>query len=129
MSEEKIYLLKCIECGADFFTEGEREFYNSKGLNMPKRCKACRDKRKAQYEQEQQERERIERQKELEEFLPTLPFKQIDKTEITLTDPNTTLFVIGNGFDIMHGIPSSYYNFRDTLGKNDILRFTLEAYM
>jgi hypothetical protein len=127
MSEENIYLLKCIECGTDFFTEGERDFYNSRGLNMPKRCKPCRAKKKIRYEQERKERERVERQKELEEFLPTLPFKQIDKVEIT--DPNTTLFIIGNGFDIMHGVPSSYYNFRDTIGKNNILRFTLETYI
>ncbi|HHV19544.1 MAG TPA: hypothetical protein GXZ27_12010 [Thermoanaerobacterales bacterium] len=50
-------------------------------------------------------------------------------TEIPLADPDTTLFVIGNGFDIMHGVPSSYYNFRDTIGKNNILRFTLETYI
>jgi hypothetical protein len=84
---------------------------------MPKRCKACRDKKRIRYEQEQKERERIERQKELEEFLPTLPFKQIEKVEIT--DPNTALFIIGNGFDIMHGVPSSYYCFRSHTGAVD----------
>lgn len=129
MSEEKIYLLKCIECGAEFFTEGEKNFYNSKGLNMPKRCKACNDKKKILYVQEQKEREGLERQKELEEILSTFPFKQIAKTEIALTDSNTILFIIGNGFDIIHGVPSSYYNFRDTIGKNNILRFTLETYV
>ena len=108
MSEEKIYLLKCIECSAEFFTEGEKNFYNSKGLNTPKRCKACSDKKK---------------------ILSTLPFKQIAKTEIALTDSNTILFIIGNGFDIIHGVPSSYYNFRDTIGKNNILRSTLEDYI
>ncbi|PHS32574.1 MAG: hypothetical protein COA82_09100 [Alkaliphilus sp.] len=39
MAENTSYLLKCIECGADFFTEEERDFYNSKGLHMPKRCR------------------------------------------------------------------------------------------
>ena len=34
-----------------------------------------------------------------------------------MIDPNTIIFIIGNRFDIMHGVPSSYYNFRDTLGK------------
>jgi len=125
MSDEKIYLLKCIECGAEFFTERERVFYNSKSLNMPKRCKACRAKKKIRYEKEQKERERIE----LEGFLSTLPFKQIEKTEIALTDPSTILFIIGNGFDIMHDVPARYYNFRDTIEKNNILRFTLETYI
>ena len=41
--------LTCQDCGAEFiFTEGEQAFYKEKGLdNEPKRCKECRDKRKA----------------------------------------------------------------------------------
>jgi hypothetical protein len=58
-----------------------------------------------------------------------LPFKQIGKAEIPLVDSNTTLYIIGNGFDMMHGVPSSYYNFRDTIGKNNMLRITLESYI
>ncbi len=41
--------------------------------------------------------------------------------------PHTnTLYIIGNGFDLMHRVPSSYYNFRDSLGKRSSLRDTLE---
>ena len=29
----------------------------------------------------------------------------------------------------MHGVPSSYYSFRDSIGRNNILRFTLETYI
>ncbi len=58
-----------------------------------------------------------------------MPFKQIGKAEIPLVDSNTTLYIIGNGFDMMHGVPSSYYNFRDTIGKNNMLRITLESYI
>lgn len=122
MAEENIYLLKCIECGEGFFTEGERDFYNSKGLKMPKRCKACRDRKKKRYEQEQKE-------KELEEILLTLPFKQIEKTDIAFIDPNKVLFIIGNGFDLMQGVPSSYYNFRDSMGRHNELRNALEIYI
>lgn len=122
MSNRNAYLFKCIECGTEFFTERERDFYISKGLNMPKRCKACRDKKKMRYEQHRKE-------KELEDILPTLPFKQIGKNEINLADPDTTLFIIGNGFDLMHDVPSSYYNFRDTIGKSNMLRFTLETFI
>ncbi len=57
------YLKKCIECGAAYFTEGERDFYNRKGLDMPKRCKLCRDKKKARFKQIQQEKERVELKK------------------------------------------------------------------
>jgi hypothetical protein len=42
--------LVCQDCGQEFtFTAGEQAFYKEKGLeNEPKRCKACRDKKKAQ---------------------------------------------------------------------------------
>lgn len=41
--------LVCKDCGQEFvFTTGEQAFYKEKGLeNEPKRCKECRDKRKA----------------------------------------------------------------------------------
>lgn len=40
----------CNECGQEFiFTAGEQEFYAERGFeNEPKKCKDCRDKRKAQ---------------------------------------------------------------------------------
>lgn len=35
--------LICDSCGAPFvFTAGEQEFYTSKNLTAPRRCKACR---------------------------------------------------------------------------------------
>ena len=41
--------ITCRDCGATFtFTEGEQEFYTSRDLNPPQRCKACRDARKAE---------------------------------------------------------------------------------
>ncbi len=43
---QEIYLLNCVDCGTGFFTEGEKEFYESKGLSVPRRCKACRERRK-----------------------------------------------------------------------------------
>jgi len=41
--------LTCIDCGADFvFTVDEQEFYaNHQLTNEPRRCKPCREKRKA----------------------------------------------------------------------------------
>ena len=39
--------LTCDDCSATFtFTEGEQEFYASKNLSAPKRCKNCRQSRK-----------------------------------------------------------------------------------
>ena len=40
--------LECLDCKRTFFfTEGERAYFNSKGLSQPKRCRECRERRKA----------------------------------------------------------------------------------
>lgn len=48
ISKLKDRKLKCCDCG-DAFTwmAGEQAFYLSKGLAEPKRCKPCREKRRA----------------------------------------------------------------------------------
>lgn len=50
MAEYKDKTIKCIDCGTEFtFTARDQEFYAEKGFtNEPKRCKACRDKKKAE---------------------------------------------------------------------------------
>ena len=43
--------LTCVECKQQFpFTEGEQQFYAERQYTEPKRCKPCRDARKAQKE-------------------------------------------------------------------------------
>lgn len=38
---------KCKDCGKEFYMQhNEVVFYQEKGLNLPKRCKECREKRK-----------------------------------------------------------------------------------
>lgn len=42
--------VNCVEqgCGIEFeITDGEKEFYEIKGMKLPKRCQKCRLKRKA----------------------------------------------------------------------------------
>lgn len=52
MEEQKMEekTLICEDCGQEFvFTVGEQEFYKEKGFeNEPKRCKECRNKKKAE---------------------------------------------------------------------------------
>lgn len=45
------------------------------------------------------------------------------------SENNHVLYIIGNGFDLMYGVRSSYYAFRDSLGKQSHLRTTLEYYL
>jgi hypothetical protein len=40
--------ITCSDCRTDFlFSEREQEFYEKQGFTDPKRCKACRDAKKA----------------------------------------------------------------------------------
>jgi len=44
---------QCKECNEEFtLADGDIEFFKSKGLELPKRCKKCRDKRRRDREQE-----------------------------------------------------------------------------
>ncbi len=42
--------ITCTECGNPFpFTEREQEYYKERNLTHPKRCKPCRDSRRANF--------------------------------------------------------------------------------
>lgn len=49
-------------------------------------------------------------------------------SELSIDRPAHTLYVIGNGFDLMHDIPSRYDQFRDFLGRHSELRTQLEMW-
>lgn len=129
MSKKEKFLLKCADCGADFFTKGEKRFYQTRGLTLSKRCKNCRTIRKKEYADNQNRILQEKEQRELAAFLPTFPVEQVEIIALEHLLPESTLFIIGNGFDLMHGVPSSYYHFRDTLGRNNEIRETLEFYI
>ncbi len=39
--------IRCVDCGKSFvFSKREAQFFNKKGFTIPKRCKACREKKK-----------------------------------------------------------------------------------
>ena len=137
MMKHEDLTVQCADCGRDFvITSNEQLFYGSKGFALPKRCKDCRKKRKevrqAQEKvlQDKARREKNEEEeKELRSLLQENPIQQVEFKYLENQKPETTLFVIGNGFDIMHGVPSSYWDFQKTLGRNSELRFHLENYL
>ncbi len=46
-------IVKCADCKSNFdLSAGEQAFFAKKGLSEPKRCKACRKKRKEEREKE-----------------------------------------------------------------------------
>lgn len=134
----------CKECGKEFqLSPEEQRYFDSKGFVLPKRCKECREVRKtARKVLESEEKAMLEEknkdiqqkqaevdEKELEKILESIPFLQIQFNSLTIDNPSHTLVVLGNGFDIMHGVKSSYWDFQKTLGKNNSLRFNLETYL
>lgn len=50
MTEYTDKTIKCVDCGSEFiFSARDQAFYAEKGfVNEPKRCKECRDKKKAE---------------------------------------------------------------------------------
>lgn len=113
----------CIDCGRRFLIHpSAQEFFESRGLELPKRCQACREKKK-------QERKAEEAERQFEKELSDSTYAIKEVSDIDVISPATTLYVIGNGFDLAHGVPSSYSKFRDWLGRRSDLRETLETYI
>lgn len=113
----------CADCGQKFnFTPGEQRFYISKNLTAPRRCRTCRDKRKQAAKLKQQAIDT----RDLDTFRKK--FREIELHDISC-DAASTLLIIGNGFDLMHSVPSSYWHFRNSIGKKNSLRYALDNYL
>ena len=123
----------CVDCGSEFcITIKEQFFFVYNNLSLPKRCKACRKSRKAiKNEQDRIEQAELKKQEELElqSILQNVGVENVEFQRLVNETPESALFVIGNGFDIMHGVPSSYWNFQKTLGKRSEIRYHLENYL
>ena len=115
----------CKDCGKSFsISPDEEKFYTSKGLQIPKRCKECRKIRKEQKTQEKNRIKAEQDEKELQGLAALFEQKSIE-----FANPDKSLVIIGNGFDIMHGVKSSYWEFQKTIGKNNSLRREMELYL
>ena len=124
----------CADCGGQFlFRRCEQERYRAMGWADPKRCPDCRAAVKARRRRAAEEREnaawqkkKAEEQARFEEKLTawrTVPVEEVRPKR------DRTLYVLGNGFDLMHGVRSSYYAFRDSMGKRNPLRWDLETFL
>ena len=123
----------CSHCGKTFlyrkFLEaGEKEKCCSQIL-----CPPCLNSKRKKAEEEKERKEREANYKksreEHKEFLEMLKRLHVLPFEEICPDNDSVLYILGNGFDLMHRVPSSYYNFRDTLGKNNSLRYMLENFL
>jgi len=121
--------VRCHQCGNRFILRWDGAGWKKGKTAICQDCRReqARLKQKAREEQEWQCRqkekalEKIEYEKQLEGW------HEVSLEEIQPC-AEQVLYILGNGFDLMHNVPSSYYSFRDTLGKNNPLRRALETY-
>ncbi len=132
MSEQQYSLPKstatsqnCRICGGEFITAS----FDKPNQNL---CPICRKRIRDQkrLEREAIENEKWQRKKEREHEIFLKRLKDYKVIPLEAVKPSSdTLYILGNGFDIMHRVRSSYYSFRDSMGKNNKLRQTLEAFL
>lgn len=129
INNKNIRIVKCRDC-KEIYIFSKQDVYRD---FVPYFCPFCWRKRKHKEELKEQKRQEVLRIKEAEKEKTLYERKIKNYTVIDIDDiridDDSTLLVIGNGFDIMHGVKSSYYNFRDSMGKHNRLRTTLEEYI
>lgn len=113
----------CKDCGKPFLV------LSYKRQRKYEHCLICHKKRRSDREKREREEEALkwQAQKKREQIIfdgaigshHPIPMEHIPASD-------KTLYVIGNGFDLMHRVPSSYYSFRDSLGRHSMLREMLE---
>ena len=113
--------LICSECGERFLSR-----HSISGAAL---CPYCRREVQHWREAEQGRREAERRRTEKAQFLECLKQWNTVRREDVVPEDERVLYIIGNGFDLMHGVRSSYYSFRDSLGRNNQLRRDLEFYL
>lgn len=124
-------VVECKECGMPFLLrKDDIKFYLNRGWNHPEICADCRSAKKKSRDLEESCRQNakweVQKKDELNKFESMLDsWNVISLQDIRLK--KKALYVIGNGFDLMHGVQSSYYRFRDFLGKNGSLRSALDT--
>lgn len=115
-------LKECPSCHSKFITSANHKY-----------CKFCF---REHEEQKANERQKIEnarwleqKEKEKAQFEKDLQLWDVVDLGSILSAVEKPVYIIGNGFDLLHGAKSSYYDFRDSLGKSNRLRWCLETYL
>ena len=126
--------LCCRQCGERFLVRHPpSDFDAGQSWTPPEFCSQCHKNRQMLREAAKEQQEAAKWQeaaaKEKSEFHNRLKdWKTVETSGIRLADDNA-LCILGNGFDLMHNVRSSYYAFRDSIGKNSELRTALELYL
>lgn len=130
-------LITCSRCGMQFvYGVKWQEQNESHHMEPPSLCHQCWkdriEERQALLEKEEklknQQIKEAEWRENQHKFLDKLKLWNVVPMESIHPDESKTLFILGNGFDMMHGVRSSYYSFRDSMKKEDPVRKALEEY-
>lgn len=113
---------ECPSCHNKFVASANQQY-----------CKFCL---KEYVKQKEIKRQKIEDAKWLEQkkrdkvlFENAIKYWDVVDLDKVLSAVDNPLYIIGNGFDLLHGAKTSYYDFRDTLGEKNNLRWYLETYL
>lgn len=126
--------LQCRTCGGRFlFRREEQIAYERRQWALPQNCPLCRKAARDAKQKKQMQIESLQwqQQKKAASIAFRERLKDWKTVELDQVHPTgaQTLYILGNGFDLMHRVPSSYYSFRDALGKHNVLRTFLEDYL
>ncbi len=120
----------CILCGEQVVFASYDLYKNKKYWGM---CPDCIHKAVENQREERAKKEEVikseRRKQEYINFLTQLENYNVIPYDKICPAGNDVLYIIGNGFDLMHNVRSSYYNFRDSMGKSNKLRETLESFL
>ena len=128
----------CKECNRIFvIRSSELESFSARKKPIPQYCSLCYKRYCAEKAAERKQREDLVWQKkalEIQRYCDALnslqsKFDILPLEEVAPDTEDKVLYVIGNGFDLMHGVRSSYYDFGRTLGKQSHIRFVLDNYL
>lgn len=109
----------CRTCGKMFLIDSKSSYCRICSKKWNKEQKRLREEEENRQWREQRKTDRELFETEIEPYNP-IPIDSVIPS-------NHTLYIVGNGFDLMHRVPSSYYSFRDSLGKRNGLRDSLET--
>lgn len=111
----------CKKCGKTFLQHPEE------GRSI---CRICYGdwKRERERIREDDKRRKWQEQHARDQKKFETEITKFDSVSIeNIKSSDRTLYILGNGFDLMHRVQSSYYSFRDSLGKHNRLREALET--
>ena len=127
--------VKCKSCNEVFvIRKSEIQIYGSEKHTLPGYCPICRSeyrkkkKEEIKIHEDMLWKERKEQDyRDYERMLPK--YHVVSRNDLKSVVDDRVLYVIGNGFDMMHGVKSSYYDFGRTIGKNSQLKAYLDDFL